>query len=106
MKPQQYFALTAVTMLPLVAALAQSTNSTALQPLTSSLSPAANEVAKLAQSRVSDDVMLAFVEQSRSYYNLSADNIAALKSAGVSSPVLSAMLNHDNVLRAQQPDRK
>src|SRR5437899_9614514 len=83
MKPQQYFALMAVTMLPLVAALAQSTNSIALQPTSSSLSPAAAEVAKLAQSRVGDDVMLAFIEQSRSYYNLSADHITALKSAGV-----------------------
>lgn len=101
MKPQQYLALMAVTMLPLVTALAQSSNSTALQPIASSLSPAATEVAKLAQSRVGDDVMLAFVEQARSYYNLSADNIAALKSAGVSSSVLTAMLNHDNSLRAQ-----
>jgi len=67
----------------------------------SNLSSGATDVAKLAQSGVSDDVIRAFIEQSQSYYNLSGADITALKNAGVSSQVLTAMLNHDSALRGQ-----
>src|SRR6516225_7281531 len=53
------------------------------------------EVFKLAQSGVSDDVVLAFVNNSTSKYNLSADDILALKDAGLSQNVISTMISHD-----------
>jgi hypothetical protein len=65
------------------------------------LPSSADEVVKLAQSGVGDQVVLAFIEQSNSYYNLSGADITALKITGVSSQVLTAMLNHDSALRAQ-----
>jgi hypothetical protein len=54
------------------------------------------EVFKLAQSGVGDDVVIAFVNNSTSKYNLSADDILALKDAGLSQNVISAMISHDH----------
>jgi hypothetical protein len=56
------------------------------------LSPGASEVVKLAQSGLGDDVVLAYIRTSQAPYNLSANNILYLKSAGLSSGVLKAML--------------
>lgn len=64
-------------------------------------SPGVAEVVKLAQSGVGDEVVLAFVRGSQLAYNLSADDIVALKNAGLSSPVMAAMINHDQSLRNQ-----
>jgi hypothetical protein len=105
MKISKYFLLLAVTMLPPLTGFSQTTNpptaSQASAP--SNLSSGATDVAKLAQSGVSDDVIRAFIAQSQSYYNLSAADIAALKNAGVSSQAVTTMLNHDGALRTQQP---
>lgn len=103
MKISKYFALLAVTMLPLLPAAAQ----TALTPISSSgaaykLPPGAAEVEKLTESGVGDDVVLSYIGQAQIYYNLSAADIVALKSAGVSSPAVTAMLNHDSALHNQQ----
>src|SRR5947207_15123531 len=38
----------------------------------------------------------------KSYYNLSGADITALKNAGVSAQVLTAMLTHDSALREQE----
>jgi hypothetical protein len=59
------------------------------------------EVVKLANSGMGDDVVLAFVKNSRTPYNLSVDNILALRNAGLSAPVLTAMVNHDTSLKSQ-----
>src|SRR5713101_1524581 len=66
------------------------------------LPSSAGEVVRLAQSGVGDQVVLAFIEQSHSYYNLSGADITVLKNVGVSSQVLTAMLNHDSALRVQE----
>ncbi|MDB6110737.1 MAG: hypothetical protein JWR69_2487 [Pedosphaera sp.] len=68
-----------------------------------SVSPGAAEVIKLAESGSSDDVLLAFITNSRSTYELSADAVIYLKDVGLSAPVVTAMLNHDSTLRGQAP---
>ena len=89
--------------MPLVAGFSQTVNpSTAPQAnAPATLPSSADEVVRLTQSGVGDQVVLAFIGQSQSYYNLSGADITALKNAGVSSQVLTAMLNHDGTLHAQ-----
>jgi hypothetical protein len=62
----------------------------------------AAEALRLAQSGVSDDVILAFIQNSRSPYNLSARDIETLKSAELSQQVLTAITNHDSTLPKAQ----
>jgi hypothetical protein len=99
------FQLAAVLVFSVLHAAGQGTATPAGPPLASpagvptDLSPGAGEVIKLAQSGVGDDVVLAYVQNSQAPYNLSANNILYLKSAGLSSDVLKAMLNHDGSLR-------
>ncbi len=59
------------------------------------------EVLKLTKAGVGEDVVVAFVKNSHTYYNLSANDILHLKEEGVSAVVLSAMLTHDSSLRNQ-----
>jgi hypothetical protein len=66
-------------------------------------SPAAADVVKLAQSGVTDDVLLAFVNSSQQPYNLSANDILYLKNAGLPARVLEAMLKHDSTLTKSTP---
>lgn len=94
--------LVALTMTPLLAARAQSSNPPPAQPAPAVTAPAsanlpagAAEALKLAQAGMSDDVVLAFVKNSPGPYRLSADNIVTLKQGGVSSQVIAAMLSHD-----------
>src|SRR5439155_11944149 len=65
------------------------------------LSPGVAEVVRLAESGVGDDVVLAFVQNSKSTFALSADHVLYLKDLGLSAPVITAMLNHDSALRNQ-----
>ncbi|MEO8425699.1 MAG: YXWGXW repeat-containing protein [Verrucomicrobiota bacterium] len=105
MKISKYFTVLAATTLPLFAGFSQ-TAPTAIASQTkaaSTLSPGAAEVEKLARSGVSDEVVLSFIGQSQSYYNLSAADITGLKDAGVSAQAMTAMLNHDGALHIQQP---
>ncbi len=67
------------------------------------LSPGAAEIVKLAQSGVSDDVMVAYIQKSQAPFNLSQDNVIYLKDLGLSSAVMTAMLSHDSALAGQQP---
>jgi hypothetical protein len=99
------FGLIAASVLPLATAYSQSAPAPAAPvaatpaSLPSDLAPAANEVVKLVQSGVGDDVVLAFIRNSRTPFNLSANHIIYLKNT-VSSPVLAAMVNHDGALRS------
>jgi hypothetical protein len=104
MRIPKCFALLAVAMLPLPAGFSQTVKPSTASPAKAPaiLPSGADEVVRLAQSGVDDQVVLAFIGQSHSQYNLSAADITALKSAGVSSQVLTAMLNHDSALRAQE----
>jgi hypothetical protein len=60
------------------------------QPATQS--PQLQEVVKLTQAKMSDDVILQYVKNSGASYNLSADDILYLNTQGVSQPVISALL--------------
>jgi hypothetical protein len=55
-------------------------------------SPQLQEIVKLTQAKMSDDVILAYIRNSGASYNLSADDILYLNSQGVSQPVISALL--------------
>ena len=72
-------------------------------PTPLALPPNAAEVVKLSDASVGDEVILAYVKNYQSPFNLSADAILRLKEAGVSSPVIAAMLTHDTSLRNQNP---
>jgi hypothetical protein len=55
-------------------------------------SPQLQEVVKLTQAKMSDDVILSYIKNSGASYNLSADDILYLNSQGVTQPVISALL--------------
>ncbi|HWX21012.1 MAG TPA: DUF6600 domain-containing protein [Candidatus Binatia bacterium] len=67
------------------------------------LSPAAAEVLQLGQAGTSEDVILAYIQNSQAGFNLSADQILYLRDVGISSSAITAMLNRDNALRGQPP---
>jgi hypothetical protein len=104
MKIKPVTASLVIAILQSLAVKAQSAPATTPAPasLPSTLSPAAVEVAKLAQAGADDEVVRAFIGQSQSYYNLTAADIAALMKLGVSAGATTAMLKHDTTLRAQQ----
>jgi hypothetical protein len=53
------------------------------------------DVLKLAQAKVSDNVILAYVKSSGTTYGLNAEQIVYLRSQGVSDGVLAAMLDQN-----------
>src|ERR1700744_726784 len=57
------------------------------------LSYGVSEVVKGAQAKASDDTILAYVKNSGNSYGLDADQIIYLQQQGVSSAVITAMLN-------------
>jgi len=65
------------------------------------LSPAAAELAKLAASGVDQGVMLAYVTNSQSTFNLTAEEIIYLNDLGLPGPVVTAMIQRDQVLKEQ-----
>lgn len=65
------------------------------------LSAPAADVVKMAQGGVGDAVVLAYVQNMQAPFNLSADNIIYLQDVGLSSDVVTAMINHDKNLPAQ-----
>jgi hypothetical protein len=56
------------------------------------LTPGLQEVIKLTKAHMTDDVILAYIRNSGSGYNLSANDILYLNNQGVSQPVISALL--------------
>ena len=63
------------------------------EPVVPTLAYGVADIAKLAHARVSDTVILAYIENSGTVYNLDPGQIVYLRDAGVSEVVLSAMLN-------------
>ena len=61
------------------------------QTPSSFLSPDLQEVVKLSQSRMSDDVILNYIKSSGKSYKLNADDIIYLSNQGVSQGVISAL---------------
>jgi hypothetical protein len=60
--------------------------------------PAA-EIVKLARAGMDEGVMLAFVTNSTSTFNLNSDAVIYLNDVGVSDAVVLAMIQHDQMLR-------
>src|SRR5207302_9275902 len=59
------------------------------------LAPAAAEVVRLAESGVGEDVILAYIQNSQAPFEVSADQVLYLRDIGLSSQMISAMLNRD-----------
>ena len=57
-------------------------------------SPALAEVIKLAQSGVGDDVMLSYIANSSQPFSLNSDQIVYLNDLGVSSTVITSLIQH------------
>ena len=51
------------------------------------------QILQLAQAKIGDDTVIAYVKNSGNSYNLNADQIVYLKQQGLSEPVITAMLN-------------
>ena len=58
-----------------------------------------SEVVKLAESGVDESVMMAFVTNSMSLFNLGVEEIIYLNDIGVPGPVVTAMMQRDEVLK-------
>src|SRR5215471_16318315 len=71
------------------------------KPLPPNIRPSspASEVIKLANSGLEQSVMLAFVTNSSSTFNLSAEEIIYLNDIGVPSAVVTAMIERDQTLK-------
>jgi len=54
--------------------------------------PGVQDVVKLSQAGVSDDVILTQIRNNQATYNLTADQIIALKDQGISSAVIKALM--------------
>lgn len=63
------------------------------------LSSKTAEIVKLSQAGVNDSVMLAFVTNSTGTFNLGSDQIVYLNDLGIPSEVLTAMIEHDRLIR-------
>ncbi|MEY2429028.1 MAG: hypothetical protein QOJ40_1913 [Verrucomicrobiota bacterium] len=108
MKNTKWFGLLVSVVLPLVSTQAQapvsqgpdsSPGQSAAAPV--DLSPGVSEAIRLAESGVGDDVVVAYIQNSQATFNLSADHVLYLKDLGLSSAVVTAMLNHDSGFRTQ-----
>jgi len=95
------FGLVALAVFPLTSGFCQ-TAAQAQSPLAAA-SFSTVEVVKLAHAGMGDDVVLAYVKSSQIPFNLSANDILTLKNEGVNSPVITAMLQHDGLLRKAVP---
>jgi hypothetical protein len=74
-------------------------NNPAIAAASPNFSPNINELIKLSNAGVGDAVVLAFIKNSPTPYELSSSSIVQLKKQGISSDVIAAMLNHDAALR-------
>jgi len=101
MKSTKWLGLMAALMVPLLTAEAQTPPPQGAASVPANMSPAASEVTRLAEASTSEDVMLAYIQNSAAAFNLSTDQILYLRDIGLSSAVITAMLNRDNALRGQ-----
>jgi hypothetical protein len=68
-------------------------------PSKAKLSIPASELVRLANSGVEESVLLAYVTNSTSTFNLGAEEIIYLNDIGVPSAVVTAMIQHDQALK-------
>ena len=62
------------------------------------LSPGVDEVVQLARAQLSEEVLLAYIENSPARFNLRAQDILYLHDVGISAQVIAAMIRHDQDL--------
>lgn len=65
------------------------------------LSPGVDEIVRLAQAGVGDDVLQAYIENSSVAYKLSVDEILYLHDLGLSAEMISTIVRHNQSLAAQ-----
>ena len=75
----------------------------AVVPENLKITPGLAEVIQLAQAGVSEQVMLAYVNNSEQRFTLGPDEIVYLNDLGVTSPVITAMIQRDGKLAATRP---
>lgn len=83
------------TILPLTLAKTDATE--ANKPV--QLSWGLDDIAKLSTAKVDESVILAFVENSETAYNPTAQDIVQLRELGVSAQVITALMRHGEGLR-------
>ncbi len=66
------------------------------------INSASQDVLKMAQSGVSEQVIEGYVNNSSATFNLNADDIVYLQQNGVPQPVISTMISHDSSLAQGQ----
>jgi hypothetical protein len=67
---------------------------TAIQPAQIGLPPDLAEVVRLAESGLSDEVILAYIRRSSATSPITADQIVYLRDLGISTPVLQSLIEH------------
>ena len=72
-------------------------------PDNAKLSQPARDIVKMTVSRIPEDVIKSYINNSPTVFNLSADNIINLQGVGVSSAVTASMLMHDKSVRDNAP---
>jgi hypothetical protein len=65
------------------------------------VSPALEEILKLAQAGVAEEVMLAYITSSTTFFNVTSDAIVYLNDLGVSNEVITALIQHDSTPEMQ-----
>ena len=93
-----FLAVAAITALVLLAGNAVAQDSATAQPPAASqpapqLSYGVPQVLQLVQAKVSDGIIVSYIQNSSTIYSLTASEIVYLKQQGVSDNVLNAMLN-------------
>jgi hypothetical protein len=74
-------------------AVANNTEATTTSPAAVQLSAGVRDVSKLAEAKVGDDTIIAFINHSGTTYSLNASEIIYLRGRGLSDGVITAMLN-------------
>ena len=90
---QQMLAIMAIAGLGLSASMVQAQDSSAPTTAQPQLSYGVSQIVKLAQAKVGDDTMIAYINNAGNSYGLNADQIIYLKQQGVSEAVIMAILN-------------
>src|SRR6266700_438234 len=74
---------------------------TVVRPAKIALPPQLTEIVRLAESGLSDEVLIAYIDKSDAVYPISADEILYLRDLGISSSVLAVLLEHRAAAQGQ-----
>jgi len=85
-----------IYLLPLAALLLAGCATHNYRAATPPAGPSLAEIQTMAKAQVSDSVIISQIQNSKTRYQLTADEIISLKTAGVSDGVLNALINSDS----------